>query len=110
MFPKGEDGWCKDLPQHVNAPSSSNCKKVTQQKYYAYRLQAREDTCVCLLRGGRLLQQYIGDAYSSIEESRVLWVRRNQPALRSDVYQGLVDMVNINDGLQSVQGQKLVEE
>ena len=46
------------------------------------------------MRGGRLLQQFIVDAYSSIEESRLLWIRNNQRALRSEVYQGLVDMVD----------------
>ena len=46
LFPKGEDGW---------DPSS----RLTQKQYYTYRLQIRNDTMECLLRGGRLLQQYI---------------------------------------------------
>ena len=48
--------------------------------------------------GGRLLQQFIVDAYSSIEESRLLWLRNNQKKLRAEVYQGLADMVNASDG------------
>ena len=80
LFPKGEDGW---------DPSS----RLTQKQYYTYRLQIRNDTMECLLRGGRLLQQYIVDAFSSMEESRLLWMRNNQRIIRSELYKGLVDMV-----------------
>ena len=58
----------------------------------------RFDTNACLLRGGRLLQQYIVDAYSSMEESRLPWIRNNQASLRLKVYQGLIDMINAADG------------
>lgn len=79
--------------------------KVTQLKFYAFRLQCREDTNACLLRGGQLLlQQYIVDAYSSIEESRLKWICHNQPSLRSEVYQGLADMVTLSNGSTSLNG------
>ena len=75
LFPRGEDGW---------DPSSS----LTQKQYYTYRLQIRDDTMKCFLRGGRLLQQYIVDAFSSMEESRLLWMRNNQCIIRSELYKG----------------------
>ena len=42
-------------------------KYVSQKQYYTYRLQVRSDTSEILLPGGRLLQQYIVDAFSSME-------------------------------------------
>jgi hypothetical protein len=44
-----------------------------------------------LFRGGRLLQQYIVDAWASIEESNLYWIRHNQKTIRADLYDGLRD-------------------
>ena len=108
LFPKGEDGWHAHIPLH----DCGRERFVTQRQYYAYRLQIRSDTIACLLRGGRLLQQLIVDAYSSVEESRLLWIRNNQSTLRSEIYQGLVDMVNVHadrdDGHMSGIGRRVV--
>ena len=51
LFPNGEDGWHPYVPR-VDNPT----KFVTQMEYYTYRLQIRDDTVQCVLRGGRLLQ------------------------------------------------------
>lgn len=50
-----------------------------------------------LFRGGRLFQQYIVDAWASIEESELYWVRHNQKTIRADLYDGL------RDGLRGVE-------
>ena len=42
-----------------------------------------------LFRGGRLFQQYLVDAWASIEDSELFWVRNNQKTIRSDLYDGL---------------------
>ena len=73
LFPNGEDGWDCQIPccQANNGQSfHDNTRFVTQLQYYAYRLQVKNDTNACLLQGGRLVQQYIVDAYSSIEEAQ----------------------------------------
>ncbi|GKA45067.1 ATP-dependent DNA helicase PIF1-like protein [Tanacetum coccineum] len=46
-----------------------------------------------LLRGGRLLQQYLVDAYTAIEEQRLKWMRNNQDTLRVELYHNLCDAV-----------------
>lgn len=43
--------------------------------------------------GGRLFQQYVVDAFSAIEQSRLWWVRNNQTKLRNELYHNLVDLV-----------------
>jgi hypothetical protein len=44
-----------------------------------------------LFRGGRLLQQYVVDAWASIEQSELHWVRNNQKTIRADLYDGVRD-------------------
>lgn len=50
-----------------------------------------------LRHGGRLYQQYVVDAFSSVEQSRISWLYRNQDKLRSDLYHNLQDIVSKND-------------
>jgi hypothetical protein len=44
-----------------------------------------------LLWGGHLLQQYVVDAWASVEQNTLNWVRHHQKELRADVYSGLRD-------------------
>lgn len=47
--------------------------------------------------GGRLFQQYIVDAYASIENCRLHWIKKNQNKLRTEVYNNLVDLLSKGD-------------
>lgn len=60
-------------------------------------LQIREDDPSVLLRGGRLLQQYVVDNYVKIESHRLRWVRSHQTTLRAELYQGLQDSLNAGE-------------
>ncbi|GJY23561.1 gypsy type transposase [Tanacetum coccineum] len=46
-----------------------------------------------LLRGGRLFQKYLVDAYTAIEEQRLSWTRNNQDTLCVDMYHNVCDAV-----------------
>jgi hypothetical protein len=61
-------------------------KTITMIDYYAFRLQERDNEASTILRCGRLVQQYIVDAYTTIEQSRLNYLRRNQKKLRVDLY------------------------
>ncbi|KAI9918650.1 hypothetical protein PsorP6_011330 [Peronosclerospora sorghi] len=106
FFPRGEDGWHPAIPlarvpvaavqQHQESsedeethidPGTRHREKVTMAAFYAYRLQYRATDGIALLRGGRLLQQYIVDAYAAIEQSRLNYFLQNQKTLRADLYQ-----------------------
>ena len=41
--------------------------------------------------GGRLLQQFVCDAWASIDQSRLTWAANNQKRLRAELYSGLQD-------------------
>ncbi|XP_073152120.1 uncharacterized protein [Henckelia pumila] len=87
LLPYGTYGW--DTNSRNNDGS-----RVTCLNYYAYMLQIRENSSSLLLRGGRLLQQYVVDNYVKIETHRLRWIHTNQSNIRSDLYQGLQDCLN----------------
>ena len=43
------------------------------------------------LWGGHLFQQYVVDAWASVEQNNLNWARNHQKELRADVYSGLRD-------------------
>lgn len=47
--------------------------------------------------GGRLFQQYIVDAFSVIEQTRLHWYRTHQSTVRADMYQNIRDQVRKGD-------------
>jgi hypothetical protein len=59
------------------------------REFYAFRLQERQGEGHMLIYSGRLFQQFVVDAYTCIEGVRLMWVRRNQSALRTELYSGL---------------------
>ncbi len=84
-------------------------KKITQHMYYAYCLQdcPTIEPNAPLYRGERLYHQYIVDAWASIEQSNLNWVRHNQKTIHADLYKGVVDAVTNADGLPD-SGQRIV--
>ncbi len=50
-----------------------------------------------MLRGGRLQQQYIMDAYAAIEQNRLKYLRLNKKKLRADLYQGFQNAIAAGD-------------
>ena len=72
--------------------------------FYSYILMVRVlegVRCGLCLCGGLLLQQYVVDAYVKAEGQRLKWIRENQPNLRSEQLQGLIDHVGSDAGAAS---------
>jgi hypothetical protein len=44
-----------------------------------------------LFWGGKLLQQYVVDAWAFVKQSTLDWIKHHQRELRADVYQSLRD-------------------
>ncbi|XP_073037994.1 uncharacterized protein [Primulina eburnea] len=87
LLPYGTYGW--DLNSR-----NINGTRLTCLNYYAYMLQIRENSPSLILRGGRLLQQYVVDNYVKIETQRLRWIRSNQRDICSELYQGLQDCLH----------------
>ena len=91
LFPHGEDGWHPKIPAHIGASGRRRSPFVTQRCYYAHRLHSRPGEQPLLLWGGNLFQQFVVDAWASIEQSTLNWVKHHQKELQAEVYSGLRD-------------------
>jgi hypothetical protein len=121
LFPYGEDGWHSNIPlNNVLADvdldedhagefelQRKHCN-VTMVEFYGYQLQHRDTDGIALLRGDRLRHQYIVDAYATIEQSRLKYLRLNKKKLRADVYQGLQDAIAAGDSSAVAIGQCII--
>ncbi|KAF7334120.1 ATP-dependent DNA helicase [Mycena venus] len=95
LFPCGEHGWHPDL--YLNDPEKARPGRLSQTRYYAFRLFQRDGEFSTILRGGRLLQQYMVDAFASADQNRLTYFRRNQRKIRASLYNGLEDAISSQD-------------
>jgi Helitron helicase-like domain at N-terminus len=130
LFPKGELGWHWDLPR-VNArnvrhqrnnnddednleenvldgrEAGANNTGITRMNYYSYRLHQRIGEAETLIRGGKLFQQWIVDAWATVEQARLNWIRFNQVTIRAEMYSGVQDAIDEGGNLGEI-GQAMV--
>jgi hypothetical protein len=95
LFPCGEHGWHRDL--FLAAEAGKVPRRLTQIRYFAFRLFTRTNKFSTILRDGRLLQQYIVDAFASVDQSRLRYLLLNQKKIRASVYNGLEDAISNRD-------------
>nr|GEV98954.1 DNA helicase PIF1, ATP-dependent [Tanacetum cinerariifolium] len=92
LFLYGEDGFHDRIPYFRNTGArKANRGFVTMKEYYFYTIQHRKNQGTTLVKGGRLFQQYLVDAYTTIEEKRIKWTRNNQDTLRVYLYHNVCD-------------------
>jgi hypothetical protein len=109
LFPYGDDGFRLGiLRRRANENGHNRDKYVTMREFYAFRLQERQGEGHTLIYSGRLFQQFVVDAYTCIEGIRLMWVRRNQSALRTELYSGLRDAVMRGDTTPASIGKRIV--
>lgn len=58
--------------------------------------------------GGRLYQQYVVDAFSTIEQARLWWFRKNQTTLRNELYRQIYDSVRSGESDSSNVGKGII--
>ncbi|XP_004301743.1 PREDICTED: uncharacterized protein LOC101302173 [Fragaria vesca subsp. vesca] len=83
LFPYGEDGYkisLKLIPTSGNEDNEG--KRMSMGNYIAYQIHDRNNKMNTLLKGGRLFQQYLVDAYATVEENRLDYIRKNQDKFR----------------------------
>jgi len=121
LFPDGHNRWHDGIPlngfqwdgsgfiQDDENAVGGKCSsaRVTMLQFYAYILQHRINE-EWILRAGRLLQQFIIDAYACTEQNRLKFIRENQQQLRRDLYNGLQDALNAGDIFGNDIGQKMI--
>lgn len=91
----GDDG--EDVDEPIEANTGRKSDRMSARAYYAFRIFTRPDDFNTLQRGCRLWQQYLVDAWATIEQSRLQWVTDHQDELRADLYKGLADAIAAAD-------------
>ena len=96
LFPHGELGWHYEMPLRDRRGVRQNTR-LEQRPYYRFRLHVRNGEPSPLFWSGRLLQQYIVDAFAACETTALEWLRSHQANIRADVYNGLADTLICED-------------
>ncbi|XP_019157984.1 PREDICTED: uncharacterized protein LOC109154705 [Ipomoea nil] len=109
LFPYGEDGFT----EHIHFATHSNKqnfarKSVSQREYFAFRIHERSNEISTISYAKRLFQQFLVDAYTMVESSRLLYIRSNQKALRCEAYKGLSDALTRGEVQPSSQGKRII--
>lgn len=81
---------------------------VSCREYYCYKIQIRPSHKSLLLHSGRLFQQYVVDMYVKIETTRLDFFCLNQEQIRAEVYQGIVDGIQMGETSGQNMGRRVV--
>ena len=81
---------------------------VSRWKYYACKLQRRDNDESLLLHFGRILQQYVVDQYVKLESQRLDFFRNQQEEIRKEFLQGIIDAVTTGETQASKVGQRII--
>ena len=125
LFPTGQLGWHRrmlrtdaedndggnpnDEENSVEETPTRKRKYVTQMEWFGYRLFPRINESQHIFRAGKLLQEFIVDAWALTEQSRLNWVKFNQAKLRVESRQGLMDAVAADPTTESADiGQRII--
>ncbi|XP_031091157.1 uncharacterized protein LOC115996159 [Ipomoea triloba] len=109
LFPYGEDGFREDILFSSNVSTQHFSRKsVSQREYFAFRIHERLDEISTLFYARRLFQQFLVDAYTMVESSRLIYIRSNQKALRCEAYKGLSDALTRGEVEPSSKGKRII--
>lgn len=109
LFPNGEDGYHDKIPRtSADVTDLKDRDMISMKDYYSYRFQIRDSEAMTARMGGRLFQQYMVDAFSSIEQTRLYWFRINQTILRNELYSHICDSVRNGDSNTSNVGKGVI--
>ncbi|KAG5531644.1 hypothetical protein RHGRI_026312 [Rhododendron griersonianum] len=92
LFPHGELGWEPEMKQWDARNNQLAAVRLTQMDFYSYRLFERHTEYSTILRGGKLFQEFLVDAWAATEQNRLTYYKLNQARLRSSLYQDLTDI------------------
>ncbi|XP_056848336.1 uncharacterized protein LOC130511115 [Raphanus sativus] len=109
LFTYGEDGFRLGIKKGVTKATKKQKKpNISMRQYFAFRLHERKNESHYLLHSRRLFQQFLVDAYTTIESNRLRYLRFNQPTLRSDSYDSIKESENAGKVDMSDQGSEFV--
>ena len=108
LFPYGEYSYDEKIPYFVTENSKIKRECMTMREFYAYQLQTRPTEGMTIIKSGRLLNQYIVDAYTATEQERLRFIRLNQKKLRGELYTNVCDAFDSGDTDAAQLGKKVI--
>lgn len=107
LFTYGEDGFRLGIKKGVTEASKKLKKpNISMRQFFAFRLHERDNESHSLLHSRRLFQQFLVDAYTTIESNRLRYLKFNQTTLRSDSYDSIKESENAGKSDLHDQGQE----
>ncbi|XP_056849793.1 uncharacterized protein LOC108841698 [Raphanus sativus] len=94
LFVHGEDGFRLGIKKGDKASEKLKKKNISMRQYFAFRLHERKNEAHTILDSRRLFQQFVVDAYTTIESNRLRYLRTHQTSLRSDSYDSIKESEN----------------
>ncbi|CAN7085429.1 unnamed protein product, partial [Brassica oleracea var. botrytis] len=109
IFVYGEDGFRVGIKKGITEASKKlKNPSISMRQFFAFRLQERDNESHVLLYSRRLFQQFIVDAYTTIESNRLRYLKLNQTCLRSDSYDSIRESENAGNSDMNEQGQQFL--
>ncbi|XP_056855869.1 uncharacterized protein LOC108836073 [Raphanus sativus] len=95
IFTYGEDGFRLGIKKR-DSPATDKLKRkdISMRQWFAFRLFERDGECQTLLHSRKLFQQFLVDAFTTIETNRLCFLKLNQKCLRSDSYDSIKQAEN----------------
>ncbi|CAN6835438.1 unnamed protein product [Brassica oleracea] len=109
LFSYSEYGFHPEMPLHLETGTSKTRQFLTIRQYYAAQIHTRLNQGTTLVKGGHLLNQYVVDVFTAIEEDRLRWARNNQDVLRAELYSNVLDAVSKGDTDAKIIGQRFIQ-
>ncbi|CDY39478.1 BnaC03g60880D [Brassica napus] len=89
------DGFRLGIKKGVTKATEKLKKEnISMRQFFAFRLHERKNEAHTILNSGRLFQQFVVDAYTTIESNRLRYLRTHQTTLRSDSYDSIKQSEN----------------
>ena len=92
LFPFGTKGY-NEADKKLDKDGCESKRRITPREFFAFHINMRDYYSDFLFRGGRLFQEYLCIAYSTIESQRLKFVKFNQKALRADSYKNIKEVL-----------------
>ncbi|XP_050110486.1 uncharacterized protein LOC126589277 [Malus sylvestris] len=109
LFPYGEDGYKKGLPWNPDYKGKKpKTGGVSLRAFLGYQIQDRPGQNDTLLKGGRLFQQYLVDAYATLEEDMLDFIRTNQDSFRTENLKAIHEALKAGNTSSSGVGKRVI--
>ncbi|CAN6817243.1 unnamed protein product [Brassica oleracea] len=109
IFIYGEVGYRLGINKGVTeATKKQKRRTISMRQFFAFRLHERKNESHTLLLSRRLFQQFLVDAYTTIESNRLRYLKFNQASLRSDSFDSLKESASAGATDMHEQGREYV--